>query len=115
MFRLKARPLWVLGVLVFAGAFTFFAWPSLRGAYVEEFGVVAPGVVLEVRDSEHYVDRRPLTHVVVEVRPVGQTPFRASADQRFEQHELHRVARGASVDVKYLPNHPGWIHVVRLR
>lgn len=67
-------------------------------------GVVAPAVVLEVRDSGIEVGVDPVLTVRVRVTPEGAEPFESEVPYVPSRLEMGRVREGTGLRVRYDPN-----------
>lgn len=74
-------------------------------------GVVAPAVVLEVRDSGIEVGVDPVLTVRVRVTPEGAEPFEGEVPYVPSRLEMGRVREGTTVRVRYDPQDRGRIAV----
>ncbi len=108
----KKSQRWVLPTIGFILALTFGVsfgpelLKDLREKRIRQSGVQAPAVVVDLVDTGNRSNSNPEVQVILEVRPEGGKPFRASATKVLTPVALLTFGPGTEVLVAYDPDEP---------
>jgi hypothetical protein len=110
--RSENGPGWLLPALIVVPILYFVVWPIARDGFIYYNGVDATATILEVRQTNSSVNRRPVLAFKVEVHPPDGGPaFTAEADSPISLLTIPRLQVGATIRVKYLASAPSWISI----
>ena len=102
----------ILGVIFIA--FMIFFWPFLRNLMPVKNGIEAEAKTLKVWDTGATINDNPRVGLLLEVAPLGGSPFQVEAQATVSRLKAALVRPGIAAKVRYDPKNPKRVQVLSL-